>query len=63
MEIVDCALSESRDAAAACVPRKYLKDRFAWHLENAKRLDEPLDVVHLPYGVWFYPWKRRNSEK
>lgn len=63
VEIVDCTLCKARDSAAACVPRKYLKKRFAWHLENAKRLEEPLTVKHLPYGVWFYPWKRRNSEK
>ncbi len=62
VEIVDCTLCTARDAAGACVPRQYLKKRFAWHLENAKRLEEPLTVRFLPYGIWFYPWKRRNSE-
>ena len=63
VEIVDCTLSNAKDSAAACVPRQYLKKRFAWHLENAKPLEEPLSVRFLPYGVWFYPWKRRNSER
>ena len=62
VEIVDCTLCKAKDSAAACVPRQYLKKRFAWHLENAKRLEEPLAVNHLPFGIWFYPWKRRNSE-
>jgi hypothetical protein len=63
VEIVDCTPCRARDAAAACVPRQYLKKRFAWHLEKSKRLEELLTVRFLPYGVWFYPWKRRNNEK
>ena len=49
------------DSAAACVPRSYLTSQFAWELANATRFAEPMTVRFLPYGVWFYPWKRRNS--
>ena len=62
VEIIDCRSCRGSDTAAACVPRQYLKNRFAWHLDNARRLEEPLTVGFLPYGVWFYPWKRRKAE-
>ena len=39
-----------------------LKDRFAWHIAGPVRFDQPLTVRFLPYGVWFYPWKRRNRQ-
>jgi hypothetical protein len=63
VEIVDCTLCKAKDASAACVPRQILKKQFAWHLEHATRLEKPMTVRLLPYGVWFYPWKRRNSKK
>lgn len=61
VEIIDCRPCEPNDSDAACVPQSLLENQFAWTLSNAKRFDEPLTVRFLPYGVWFYPWKRRNS--
>jgi hypothetical protein len=49
------------DAAAACVPARLLAGKFAWELGNPVRLDEPLPVRFLPYGVWFYPFRRRSG--
>ena len=60
VDIVDSRTCRSRDAAAACVPKSYLKGQFAWRLENPTRFDEPLTVRFLPYGVWFYPFRRRH---
>jgi hypothetical protein len=59
VEIVETALCQRSDAEAACVPRDLLEDRFAWHLLNPSRLDPPLAVRFLPYGVWFYPFRRK----
>ena len=61
VEIVRTAPCRPRDAAAACVPRSLLKGQFAWHLANPIRLEEPLPVRFLPYGVWFYPFQRRKE--
>jgi ASCH domain len=50
------------DETAACVPAEYLEGRFAWRLENPTRWLEPVIPRFLPYGVWFYPFRRRNSQ-
>lgn len=62
VEIVDSVPCQAGDTTAACVPKSYLKNRFGWKLENPQRLAEPLTVRFLPYGLWFYPFKRRNSD-
>lgn len=54
---------QSDDAIAACVPRSILNDQFAWKLANPVRFETPLTVLFLPYGVWFYPWKRRPKKR
>jgi hypothetical protein len=54
--------AEESDEAAACVPAEYLEGRFAWRLENPQRLSEPVIPRFLPYGVWFYPFRRRNAD-
>jgi hypothetical protein len=60
VEIISASPSEPNDAKAACVPRKYLANCFSWRLANSNRLARPLRATFLPYGVWFYPWKRRR---
>ena len=59
VDIIDCIPCKSRDAKAGCVSRRDVKGQYGWRLENACRLVKPLDVIFLPYGVWFYPFKRR----
>jgi hypothetical protein len=54
--------AEEEDEIAACVPAEYLEGRFAWRLTNPTRLAEPVIPRFLPYGVWFYPFRRRNAE-
>jgi hypothetical protein len=49
------------DAGFACVPPRFLKQQFAWELRNPQRFRQPLPVRFLPYGVWFYPFRRRGS--
>ena len=60
-DIVASRPCQPSDSAATCVPRSYLTGQVAWELANATRFEEPMTVRFLPYGVWFYPWKRRNS--
>ena len=48
-------------ATPACVPPEVLDGRYGWHLRRPERLETPLAVRFLPYGVWFYPFKRRNG--
>lgn len=61
VDIVDCRPCRMADMPEACVPAYLLKDKFAWTLANPQRLAEPLKVRFLPYGVWFYPFKRRQQ--
>jgi hypothetical protein len=61
VEIVECRPCRPDDADAACVPAELLRGRNAWRLANPVRLDIPLKPRFLPYGVWFYPFRRRNA--
>ena len=61
VEIVDCRRCRVGDAEAACVPAELLRGRNAWRLANPVRLEIPLTPRFLPYGVWFYPFRRRNA--
>ena len=62
VEIVDSRPCKAREAKAACLPKIALKSRIGWTLANPQRLLEPLNVRFLPYGIWFYPFKRRNAD-
>lgn len=61
IDIIDSRECRPADTTAACVPREVLKGRVGWHLANPQRLATPLGVRFLPYGVWFYPFHRRNG--
>lgn len=61
VEIVDSIPCKPSDTIAACIPKDLLVDRIGWKLENPERLPTPLPVRFLPYGVWFYPYRRRNG--
>ena len=60
VEIAGCRRATPADAAASCVPERELVDRYAWELANPVRFAEPVRPRFLPYGVWFYPFKRRG---
>lgn len=63
VEIRGTGPMRSADAGAACLPVEAVQGKFGWQLTSAQRLPSPLDVNFLPYGVWFYPWKRRGSRR
>ncbi len=61
VELVESRPAESIDAAAASLTPDLLTDRYVWRFAAPERLPEPLAVRFLPYGVWFYPFQRRNG--
>jgi len=59
IDLVDCRASRGADHEAACVPANLLKGQFAYQLDRPRRFAAPRSARFLPYGVWFYPFKRR----
>jgi hypothetical protein len=51
------------DVEASCVPAELLAKRWAWEFSSPKRLANPAPIRFLPYGVWFYPFRRRTKSK
>lgn len=62
VDIADCRPATAADAAASCVPWDVMSGKLAWELTNPVRFDEPISPRFLPYGVWFYPFQRRNQK-
>lgn len=62
VEVLDCRPCTRADAEAACVPASLLAGKLAWTLGNPQRLATPLRPRFLPYGVWFYPFRRRTAD-
>jgi hypothetical protein len=63
VDITDCRPARPADHQAACVPAELLSGQFAYALDRPLRLDEPRPVRFLPYGVWFYPFRRRPTRR
>lgn len=63
VDICNTAVAQAGDAPAACIPVELLIGQFSWHLDRPYRCAQPLTVDYLPYGVWFYPWKRCNPQR
>ncbi|WP_166819846.1 ASCH domain-containing protein [Thalassoroseus pseudoceratinae] len=61
VQIVDSVATRPQDEDQACLPPTLLDGKFGWRLQDASRLEEPLTPRFLPYGVWFYPFRRRSS--
>ncbi len=61
INIVDSRPLTSLDASAACVPEELLKGKHGWRISAPQRLETPITVRFLPYGVWFYPFKRKGG--
>uniref|UniRef100_A0A7C4QLU0 ASCH domain-containing protein n=1 Tax=Schlesneria paludicola TaxID=360056 RepID=A0A7C4QLU0_9PLAN len=61
VDIVDSRPCTAADAGPSLVPAEWLDQRYAWVLANPRRLRKPLEVRFLPYGVWFYPFRRRTG--
>ncbi len=62
VHLIDCRPVTPRDASAACLPEEMLQTQYAWVLTHPQRFSQPRPVQFLPYGVWFYPYKRRKHE-
>ncbi|MDQ3332186.1 MAG: hypothetical protein M3552_16285 [Planctomycetota bacterium] len=62
MELCETRSTLSADAAEACASPEPLADPFGWWFERPNRFEEPLQVRFLPYGIWFYLFRRRNRE-
>lgn len=61
VDIVDSFPAHEEHVAAAGVPAEILEGKFGWKLANPKRLKEPIVPEYLPYGVWFYPFLRKQT--
>ena len=63
VEITGCRQSTPADAVAACLSRELLADYggFVWDLTNPQRLAKPVRPRFLPYGIWFYPFRRKGN--
>lgn len=61
VKIVDSRFANTDDALAACLPAELLVGRQTWQLADPERLPDPLPVRFLPYGVWFYPFLRKQG--
>lgn len=61
VEILDCRRARLEDASAAQVPAALLVDAYSWVLGNAQRLSRPVLPHYVPFGTWFYPFKRLRT--
>jgi hypothetical protein len=59
IDLIECRPSLPADYKAACVPADLLEGKFVYELQRPQRFAPPRSVRFLPYGVWFYPFKRR----
>jgi hypothetical protein len=58
--LVEIRLARADDAAAACLSTRALTGKFAWRFADPEPFDLPLPARCLPYGIWFYPFRRQG---
>lgn len=61
VELTASRPASAADVESACVPAELLTEQWAWQLTAPERFPEPVPVRFLPYGVWFYPFRRRSK--
>jgi hypothetical protein len=63
VELVETCAMTPADAGAACLREEDLRAHryVGWRLANPERYDEPLPIRFMPYGIWFYPFRPRDS--
>lgn len=59
VEITNCRPCTPDDASQSLVDWEVMEGHCAWELANPVLFEEPLTIRFLPYGIWFYPFKRR----
>ena len=62
-EIVGSGPAAPADAEQACLSPDRMIGRFAWRLSDARRIEIPLPVRFPPYGIWFYPFRRKGRSR
>lgn len=60
VELVGSRPAVPQDAEEACLSPERLANQQAWEFASPERFAEPLPVRFLPYGVWFYPFRRKR---
>lgn len=63
IHIAECRQTLPEDVSAAWVPAEFLDGMKAWVIESADRLESPQPIHHPPYGMWFYPFAPRETNK
>ena len=63
VEIVNSRPAVAEDVDAACVTTELLAGHHAWELAHPQKYEVPQSVRFLPYGVWFYPFKRKQKKQ
>lgn len=61
VDILECRRSQEGDASAAQLPPEQLQGTYSWVVGNAVRFPAPLPVQFVPFGTWFYPFQRKQT--
>lgn len=62
VDIIGSRLARVEDLAATCLTdRELLSDQYVWELAKPERLKSPVAATYKPYGMWFYPFQRKNT--
>lgn len=63
IEVIECRPATPQDVTAACVPEDFLHRMNAWVIGRATRLESPQPILNPPFGMWFYPFAQRGTNK
>ncbi|RLS54479.1 MAG: ASCH domain-containing protein [Planctomycetota bacterium] len=63
IHVVACRPATPEDESAACVPAEYLTGKKAWVVGDVTRLEPPQPILNPPFGMWFYPFAQRGTNK
>lgn len=63
IEVAQCRPATPEDVTAACVPADFLQGMNAWVIGRATRLESPQPILNPPFGMWFYPFAQRGTNK
>lgn len=63
VELTACAplAGTPMESAESCLPKEILTGSWGWRFANPIRFPKPIPVRFLPYGIWFYPFRRRGE--
>jgi hypothetical protein len=62
VDLKGCQPADPADARAACVSQSMTENHYSWFLEGACRFQEPLQTRYVPFGMWFYPFRRKSTQ-